>query len=134
MNYIDDMNINKNSELYIKSRSLSDYANDVLLYIHVNTDLTKEYLEKINNDLINKYTEIIDEYSKIYKLSNYSELIILCKSLQSILNIDDDTNDILTNQLKEIINNVLNEEFINEDKSLELINKIQYLSEEISKN
>lgn len=134
MNYIDDMNINKNSELYIKSRSLSDYANDVLLYIHVNTDLTKEYLEKINNDLINKYTEIIDEYSKIYKLSNYSELIILCKSLQSILNIDDDTNDILTNQLKEIINNVLNEEFINEDKSLELINKIQNLSEEISKN
>ena len=81
-----------------------------------------------------KYTEIIDEYSKIYKLSNYSELIILCKSLQSILNIDDDTNDILTNQLKEIINNVLHEEFINEDKSLELINKIQYLSEEISKN
>jgi len=120
----------------IKSKNeLYDYINNILLYLHISNDLSNENINKILNDIENKYNDFMTLYNKINNISKYDELIILCNSLLNVLNADE-TNNVLTEELKETINNVLSKqkEDFNDKQIDELLDKIQDLSEKIVNN
>ena len=120
----------------IKSKNeLYDYINNILLYLHISNDLSNESINKILNDIENKYNDFMALYNKINNISKYDELIILCNSLLNVLNADE-TNNILTEELKDTINNVLSKqkEDFNDKQIDELLDKIQDLSEKIVNN
>lgn len=130
-----DINQNDNPQLIISKNELYDYINNILLYLHISSDLSIDYINKIINDIENKYNEFMTLYNKINNISKYDELIILCNSLLTVLNTDE-SNDVLTEELKETINKVLSkqkEEF-NDEQIDALIEKIQDLSEKIVNN
>ncbi len=130
---IEDDKLENDSEdkLQQSLSDLYDYINNILLYIHISTNLTIEYLQKIINDVENKYNDFITLYNTINNITDYDELVILCKSLNNILNMEN-SNNILVNELKEIINNVLNKQNNYSSEEINnLMERIQKISEEI---
>lgn len=136
LKYTSQNNNNQDNKTLLKLKNeLYDYINNILLYLHISNDLSIEYVNKIYNDIENKYNEFMMLYNKINNISKYDELIILCNSLLTVLNTDE-SNDVLTNELKETINDVLSKsKYQFDDKQIdELIEKIHDLSEKIVNN